>query len=570
IWTAVTRAIADFPVFGTGIGSHREIYPTYLSEVPDYDLHEFTHAENGYLQLCLEAGSVGLSLALVGFVIAIFWCLTGIKKAKSSEITLAFAAGLAAILANLAHSATDFVWYCPACVVVVILLAACMCRTRQMLHSVNSQQSGTQQVGFRMPNLGWIAGIILLAVMSNWMVSHKVPRMLAEKPWHDYLRLATALLPDEDKSDTETFREKLLALTEADRADPNYARIQARLGRSYLTLFQMLQSRSENPMSLSQFREAALASKFENKEELLEWLNRATGERLKYLELALHHSKRSVELCPLQGQAYLYLSELSFLEMADAEARDEYIAQALAVRPYHPYILFEAGKEALMSLKTDTAMKHWKAAFDRNDLVRDKIVQLLTPVVAAPVMLDTFKPDVAGLELIAGYYRGLNRQADLRIVLDSYATRSRELATQDDIEAEEAVEHLMAAQRCYAEMGDLLKVRQCLEAAIEVDPGAYNPRLAYGNWLFGIKRYSEAAEHLIWCAKRRPNDDRITTLAAYVRKVSMQQTRSSAFSESNTFTSDKSSSPNTQPPQGDNSRQPTQMAIDPSATGNRF
>ena len=244
--------------------------------------------------------------------------------------------------------------------------------------------------------------------------------------------------------------------------------------------------------------------------------------------------------------------------MAGEDARDDYVAQALAVRPYHPQVLFDAGEAALSALRVDEATEHWKQAFVRNDLARERIVKLLTPAVSAQTMLETFEPDAAGMELIAGYYRGLNRQQDLRIVLNAYALEARRLSADDTQDSETRVEHLMTAQRCYSELGDHLNVRQCLEDAIKVDESAYNPRLAYGNWLYSIQRYGEAAEHLIWCAKRRPSDVKVTTLAAYVRKKSMQQTKNSAFSGPDFEIADPS-----QPEYG---RQPTQIATEPGST----
>ena len=53
IWAANIRAIRRFWVAGSGIGSHREIYPIYF---PEPSSVEYTHAESGYLQVLLEGG----------------------------------------------------------------------------------------------------------------------------------------------------------------------------------------------------------------------------------------------------------------------------------------------------------------------------------------------------------------------------------------------------------------------------------------------------------------------------------------------------------------------------------
>ena len=52
IWQADALALKDYFVFGSGVGSHREVYPMHLSQPFET---EFTHAENGYLQIALNA-----------------------------------------------------------------------------------------------------------------------------------------------------------------------------------------------------------------------------------------------------------------------------------------------------------------------------------------------------------------------------------------------------------------------------------------------------------------------------------------------------------------------------------
>ena len=61
IWDADFKALPDYCCLGSGVGSHREIYPMYLTDSWEV---EFTHAENGYLQVALETGFPGLALLL--------------------------------------------------------------------------------------------------------------------------------------------------------------------------------------------------------------------------------------------------------------------------------------------------------------------------------------------------------------------------------------------------------------------------------------------------------------------------------------------------------------------------
>ena len=64
IWAANLAAFEDGWLTGAGAGSHREIYPVYLRDSPPT---EYTHAENGYLQIATEMGIGGIALLAAVF-----------------------------------------------------------------------------------------------------------------------------------------------------------------------------------------------------------------------------------------------------------------------------------------------------------------------------------------------------------------------------------------------------------------------------------------------------------------------------------------------------------------------
>lgn len=57
LWRDAGRILQDFPVFGTGLGTFSQIFPSYRSFPSAYT---YTHAENDYLQLLVELGMWGL------------------------------------------------------------------------------------------------------------------------------------------------------------------------------------------------------------------------------------------------------------------------------------------------------------------------------------------------------------------------------------------------------------------------------------------------------------------------------------------------------------------------------
>ncbi len=78
IWRADVRALGDFWMLGSGMGSHREVYPRYFTDPRSI---EFKHVENGYLQVALESGLAGLAVLLGGMLCCFSCCAAALQAA---------------------------------------------------------------------------------------------------------------------------------------------------------------------------------------------------------------------------------------------------------------------------------------------------------------------------------------------------------------------------------------------------------------------------------------------------------------------------------------------------------
>ncbi len=61
VWSDSLEAAGSFPLFGSGLGTFAEVFPSYQSFPFNY---RFTHAENDYVQMALEMGAWGTGGAL--------------------------------------------------------------------------------------------------------------------------------------------------------------------------------------------------------------------------------------------------------------------------------------------------------------------------------------------------------------------------------------------------------------------------------------------------------------------------------------------------------------------------
>lgn len=537
IWATVLRAIPDYALFGSGVGSHREVYPMYLDQpVPT----EYTHAESGPLQVLLETGTVGFTLVLAGVGFCVFWCAGSLRRAKSRRLLVCAGAISASLAVSVAHSLADFVWYVPACTALVALLAGCACRTWQL----SAQQAGKEMEPVRLPRQLGLAAALGLAVVGAWLIAGRIGPVLAEPHWDRYQILALASsLPDqpEDQSaaepspgelreeSLETLNRTIAELQQVVRWNPHHARAHVRLAGAYLHRFDLVQQTAENAMPLGQIRDAAIrARSVSSDQEVAEWLGRVLGERRADLDLALQHTRQGLALCPLQGEGYLYLAELCFLEDVDAEAAKwAYVRQALRLRPFDGEVLFEAGREAWMAGDYEQGLAYWQQSFDSGPTHQRRLMRLLAGRVPVAVILETFQPDLHALRLLHARYRSLDQPGQLAELRRHHVRAAQ--AEAERREGEDAAAAWLEAQWLCCLLGDSREALRCAERAYGCDPNNYHVRLGLGKRLAEHRQFAEAEKHLGWCLRRHPGDQALQALHRRVVKGRIdEETRTAA------------------------------------------
>ncbi len=543
IWTAATRGIREFSVLGTGVGSHAEAYPLYYSQElfkEDAD-REFTHAENSYLQIGLETGLAGLLLLSGVIACCGFWCVGGLIRARSARVIACLGAVTGSFAATAVHAVVDFVWYVPACVAMIVVLAACAARLWRHANSslapakttsgarlhrarhVENVPHGTAS-GWMLPRLAYLAVVAFLVPAGAWMIKSQAQAAMAEPAWDAYRksRMASDKTPEAKTSEVSKTSEVCPSAQEAEshRIDllqtaagwqPDCARAHLELAQCYLRLFDTIQAESENPMSLGNVRDAALRSRFPSREALDAWLGRAVGEHARYLDLALRHVRRALTLCPLQGRGYLYLAELCFLENAGEDWKGACIEQALRVRPFDGEVLYAAAMEALLAGDYDRWLALARQSFQcgrhhQRKLVADLIgrapPEVLEEVIQAVVR--EFRPDLEAIRHLCTTAQARGRPEQLAWLQRHCAERAE--ADAKSSRGEAAARLWSEARQRYATIGDSVRAAECAHSAVASDPQSFEARYGLGLTLMAHGRPAEAEPHLRWCLQRRPND----------------------------------------------------------------
>jgi len=499
LWQSLAGAVPKFAIAGAGVGSHREVYPVFLTK---YYRTEFTHAECGYLQVLLETGIPGLALLLTGIAVCGVWCVRSLFRSRSLSTTACIGAVSAGLLASVVHSLVDFVWYIPACMSISVVLIACACRLYQLVQA----KRGARTREIPLPRTAWVAATGTVLVVSVLLVNNRFGPALASPHWDQYLALSlqSNQLDPSDPSWESTVGPRMAHLSETLTANPDDPRANVRMASLCLLYFEMAQRNAENVMPLVHVRNAALASKFESQQAQDQWLSRAIGENRKYLDLALYHARRGLKGCPLQGQGYLHLAELGFLEVTGDRTKDAYIAQAMKVRPHSGAVQFAVGREAALAGDFERARELWKQPFHHDPVIRLQIIESLGNVLRPDFFVEQFEPDLAGLGSLFSFYRRQERKEEARYVGHLYV---RELAENSkDETASEAARQWHRAFAVHRYLNEGPEALQCIRRAVRLAPNEYVMRRGLATSLYGQQLYDEAVEHLQWCLHRNPDD----------------------------------------------------------------
>ncbi len=514
---------------------------------------EYTHAESGYLQVASEAGIAGFTLLAAGIGLVGYWCLSCLgtapcpqasgrqaseRQASDCQTMAAGGAVAAGLTASVVHSVWDFVWYIPATISWTVLLAALACR----LHQMTREQSETARPEMHLARPWGLVITVLLAIVGSWMIHDRFAPALASRHWDNYLKKSqllseTAEQPYPDALDDDTpnapSSEQLVEemtddLEAALHYENDFGRAHLRLSATYLRRFHSAQLHGKNPMDLSQIRDAAMASQFPSRAALNEWLDRAIGQHRVYLDKALWHARRGLQLCPLQGEGYIYLAELCFLAGAPTSATSAYVGQALKVRPHDGKVLFMAGKEALLKNELESAIGYWQQSFRSGTSHQRLLARLLAGRLPVAFLLENIQPGLDAWQPLFDEYIRLDQPQELRQLCDYYVA----LAEGESVSGPDPrwVRVWLAMHNIYRELGEHDAAHSCVQRAIEIAPYHYIARraLAYSELQRG--NILDAETHLKWCAQQRPADGNVQALLKRVvrQRVASRPPRASS------------------------------------------
>ena len=497
IWAAVLHGVPDFIGLGSGVGTHRYVYPKYVTG--DHRV-EYSHAENGYLQVLLETGIAGTSLLALGILVCGIWCFRAYRNSTSARHAACLAAVAAGIVASVVHSVVDFVWYIPACVSMTIFMIAIAWRLSRSVEDSRSERS------IAIPRFVWCGASVAMCGIVCVSLGIHTPSAIASNHWDTFHRLSLAeadLQFNYSATSLDQRIEQLEKLLEIDSSNP---RAHLNLASLLRLKFEEEQSKSGIPMPLAQIRDAANTSPFETREALESWLGKIFGDRRVFLDQSLNHARQAVALCPLQGEAYVFMAELNFLRESNHDHELALIDQALRTRPEAPPVLVTAGREALLAGDNETGLAHFKKVFTLGGTYQRLVIQALGRQ-DAEFFFEQFSFDTSSLQTLRNHYAGLGNQEQSRIVGIRLAKNLVEQATSETGPAAAAT--WSRAQDAFAFLKDDGNALQAARNAVASNPHEYAHRKNLVNLLVAQQKFDEAVPLLEWCLKQYPDNTKL-------------------------------------------------------------
>ncbi|MEZ6128510.1 MAG: O-antigen ligase family protein [Planctomycetaceae bacterium] len=503
LWNALAEAIPHFWRMGSGVGSHAEVYPTWLSE--NFAVR-FSHAESGYLQILVETGLPGLTLVAAAVLLCCFW-FTQIHRHADERAGKRATVIFAGLLVSFLHSTVDFVWYIPGCLIVTLTLAAALCRCYQLCVLKNVERDrATLLVPSRWPTvLAWLL-VLIMVPLGKLSADVAYKGAASEADWSSFRKLSI-------DSSRQTSYESVDAIDEnLDQMIPHLetcvrinsadGRAASRLAAMYLRRFERNQRDADNQMSVREIKNTVETAGFASRREIAEWLQRAFGSQSGDLYRALLMARQAVRSQPLRGDLYLLISQLGFLVQQSADAEAALVDQALRLRPHDAGVLFVAGVSLTERGDLDGGCEYFQKAFSADAAIRPMIVHNLAAHFSAQDFIQKIQPDDDGLWLLFQEY-GRLKKADMQLaVAEHYQASFQELA-------EGSTRHRAFWTRSHQIFSHLKHPDQaiyCLKRAVDLDSTNYALRRSLASELMNNQQDAACREQLEWCQLRNPED----------------------------------------------------------------
>lgn len=462
IWVMWTK----FPIFGTGLGTHRVVYPMF-------DRSTITalaaHAENEYAQAAEETGILGLGLLIIFGTIIWLSFAKNIHDRHSSIRMAAYGLGFG-ILAILVHSLSDFGQHLPA----NSTLSATFCALLIVL-ARSGGNTRQQHVSRRGMGIAAVPACLLLAAALGiwaWAIAGADRARVARAHWQKVRDIKTSGGWQGSEKD-------------------------------YAALIPYATAAAECEPDNIVYRHCLNAYRWHSVNKITDpYTGRITipdNEMPTVLDVVKElHESRAV--CPTYGQTYSLVGQIERFVLNDSTG-SERIRKGYLLAPCDPMACFLAGYLDVAEGKTEAAIDKLTRAVKLDGGLFTRVVDIYVNHLSRPhLAVSAAEDNIGRLGHVAGVLEGLQYYDLAEQARNKMESLLEEKCSQPD-----------APASLFISLGNIYKKKQDHEAAIEcyrralmLNYGQVQWRYELAKMLAEAERITEAMQEARTCLQLRP------------------------------------------------------------------
>ncbi|MDA7899109.1 O-antigen ligase family protein [Pirellulales bacterium] len=538
VWQAAVETITDFPVLGTGIGSHAAITKAYM---PPTDKVICTHAENSYLNLGVETGLIGLGIAIISLLVGFVCCGVVFFKGTAQEQIIAIAL-TGSLTAGTVHAAGDFIWYVPACSTLMMLLGACAVKLASShTQFITLPRLNLDRASAAIASVGAVTVLLFVghsqlqaskaqAFFENSIKQSRILEKLSRQSTSQaalYAATTKIKTPDSPAKSTneqgiaKELEARIDSLEKTVALQPNHSQAWTDLAFCKLERFGLTRLIAGETIGLTEIRQTVEQTHFESTEACTTWIQKITGDDFQDLTQAMNAALRAVTINPCAGNAWCVLAATSFLNTQDSRLPQACIKQALRVRPHEGQVLFEAANQAELDGSPARAMQLREQCFAECPSERGRILNVLIPMMSGIQTCELLTPDVTGLRAIDRLWSQSSSKEEMKPVKKLRLAKVYEAAQQ--VKGTTQSNLLYEAAVIERTLGNTENAAASITAALVANSNNYQMRLMHIDLALALGDAATAKQEIDWCLLRRPDSQKLQGRIQQLKQLRIKQ-----------------------------------------------
>jgi O-antigen ligase len=362
-WQTALRAVRDFPLLGTGLGTYRYAYQPYQTHSTSL---WFFNADNHYVEGLTEGGLVGIVLmgACLGLMIRALWVLLR-RGAAGTNDPLVYVA-LFALVSQFIQAGSDYGISVPA----NMLTFATMCG---VIVGESVRRCVPQRPPFSIALPVWqprlVMAVLSLALLVNGVLGvEEVCAASAAKA----ARISVPVLLKPDSLSESKMESAIATLSAAVKRRPDDAELRQALGELWIYRYRQQAFRfweqrvAENPeLESPNWKAIDLTALHRLANRAWHETDRTTLDELRHARIvsenlvpARGHLQAARAACPLLPGIGLNLAMSDFLDDVDPPGMSN-LERAVALAPVNEDVLYMAGVLARQASRHDLSEQFW-------------------------------------------------------------------------------------------------------------------------------------------------------------------------------------------------------------------